>query len=128
MQPIGVKNAIAFFEIPAADFERAVAFYAAILDQPLTLIERTAPLRRFAVFPCAAEGVHGAILHTEGFAPSAQGTRVYLSIAGPLQAVLDRVASAGGRIVIPMTHLDEACYYAVVEDSEGNFVGLHSRS
>jgi predicted enzyme related to lactoylglutathione lyase len=121
-----MKNAISFFEIPVADFDRAVRFYSAILERELVLIERTDPLRRFAVFPCAADGVGGALLYTQDFAPSATGTLIYLRVECDLNETLDRITSFGGRVMTPKTRLDEGCYYATFIDTEGNLVGLHS--
>ena len=70
----------------------------------------------------------GAISEGEGLAPSATGTLVYLNAQPDLQAVLDRVEAAGGKIVRPKTkvQMEDGGYYAVIADSEGNKVGLHS--
>ncbi|WP_431217474.1 hypothetical protein ACQ86N_18555 [Puia sp. P3] len=43
-----------------------------------------------------------------------------------INAELSRVDAAGGKILRPKTHLGEFGYIALIEDSEGNLIGLHS--
>ena len=62
-------------------------------------------------------------------APSADaGTLVYLNAGRSLDAVLARVAKAGGRITTPKVQLpgDMGCF-AHIADTEGNRVGLHAQ-
>jgi len=61
-----------------------------------------------------------------GNKPSANGTRVYLSCEGVLDEVIARVEKAGGKIVMPRTKIGEEGWVALITDSEGNSVGLHS--
>jgi len=52
---------------------------------------------------------------------------VYLNGNPDLQLVLDRVETAGGKIVLPKTLIDQnAGYMSFVIDTEGNRVGIHS--
>lgn len=119
-------NALNWFEIPAADFERAKVFYGTILGSDLT--ETTMDgASRMAFLPAGQNGVGGAIIQWEGCTPSQQGTVVYLNGGQDLQPALDRVQNAGGSVVIPKTAISpEHGYFALFLDSEGNRVGLHS--
>jgi predicted enzyme related to lactoylglutathione lyase len=52
---------------------------------------------------------------------------VYLNANPDLQAVLDRVEDAGGTILMPKTAIGlDAGYFALISDTEGNTIGLHS--
>lgn len=119
-------NAITWFEIPAADFERAVRFYEQIYAQSLP---RDASFRglRMAMFPYQRPGVGGCLIAMEQARPHADGVRVYLAAGDDLGVVLGRVEAAGGAIIMPKTLLrEEIGYIALLQDSEGNIVGLHS--
>ncbi len=64
-----------------------------------------------------------------GAVPSSDGTIVFLSPGPDTQVVLDRVPRAGGRILTPRTRFPGGTgHFALFADSEGNTVGLHSRS
>jgi uncharacterized protein len=125
------KNAIDWFEIPAADFDRAVRFYEAILALRMTPL----PLAngpKMAMFPVPPMegGVGGAICHhPEWYVPSKAGTLVYLNADPDLATVLARVEGAGGKVVVPKTQISEQHgFMAVFLDSEGNRMALHSRN
>ena len=87
------------------------------------------PMRMFPVDdPMDPHAVSGALVHAPGFhEPAANGSMVYLNANPDVQLVLDRVAAAGGSIVVPKTLISEEIgYMAVLIDSEGNRVALHS--
>ena len=119
-------NAINWFEIPVADFARAVAFYERILATQLP-IDASFPGIRMAVFPMQEPGVGGCLVECEQSRPHADGARVYLNGGDDLAAILARVDAAGGRVVVPKTLIrDDVGHFALFADSEGNVVGLHS--
>ena len=122
---ISHSNVAVWFEIPAADFERAVNFYQTVLQIKLRE-EMMGPLR-MAVFPHAGEAVSGAIVQGGDFRPGATGSVVYLNAGDDLARPLARVAATGGKTVVPKTLItEEIGYFAHILDSEGNRVGLHS--
>ncbi|WP_206951185.1 VOC family protein [Trinickia acidisoli] len=121
---------ISWFEIPALDFERAVRFYEAALDQPLRReVFGGVPM---AVFAHDDEATGGAIIcNPRDMRPSVtgDGVTVYLNAEPTLRATLDRIAPAGGRIDGSIVELpDEIGYIAFIIDTEGNRIGLHSRT
>jgi len=124
------KHAVDWFEIPAADFDRAVRFYEAIFAfrmQPMPIPDGP----KMAMFPVSPmEGVGGAICHhPEWYVPSKAGTLVYLNADPDLSTALARVEGAGGKVVVPRTQISEQHgFMAVFLDSEGNRVALHSRN
>jgi predicted enzyme related to lactoylglutathione lyase len=119
-------DAISWFEIPVRDLARAQRFYEAMLGRALT--PETMGDERMAVFPAGEGRAQGCIhLSSRPVEPSTQGTRVYLDCSPSLDAALDRVLAAGGRITTPKVALPAGMgYFAHVADTEGNVVGLHA--
>jgi uncharacterized protein len=122
------KNAISWVEIPATDLERAQKFYETIFD--IRLIPMDLANIKMRMFPLEnMMGVGGAICQAPGFyEPSATGgPLVYLNANPDVQLVLDKIAAAGGTIMVPKTQISpEYGHMAVFIDSEGNRVALHS--
>lgn len=120
-----MKSSISIFEIPATEISRAVDFYQAILDIKIEKID--VQEMQMGIFPNEGQLVTGVILKAEGYKPSADGVTIYLNGGDNLQVILDKVEKNGGKILIPKTpHADEVGYFAIILDSEGNKIGLHS--
>ena len=118
-------NTVVWFEIPAADFDRAVRFYERIFDTVLRKDQFGAAT--IGVFPYEGSGVSGCITLGDGYKPASTGTVVYLNCDGRLDAVLDRVEAAGGRIALPKFELPRGIgFSAQIIDTEGNRIGLHA--
>ena len=60
--------------------------------------------------------------------PGGSSSVVYLDAEGKLDACLERVAGAGGEVVRKKMAIGPAGFIALLRDSEGNTVGLHSRN
>jgi hypothetical protein len=122
------KNAISWFDVPTADFDRAVKFYSTILGTEIRLGEHMG--QTLAFFPCEGpleEAVGGALVPPGmGREPSAGGTCVFLDCEGKLDDVISRVEPSGGKIVQPKMSIGEPGWIAIIQDSEGNTIGLHS--
>jgi predicted enzyme related to lactoylglutathione lyase len=121
------KNALNWFEIYVADFERAVRFYETALGEPLQPTD--IPDGKMAVFSCDLDnGVGGALTKMDGYAPGGGGTLIYLNVEGKLDEVLARTASAGGKVLSGRTAIPPHGFIGIIQDTEGNRVGLHSMS
>jgi predicted enzyme related to lactoylglutathione lyase len=123
-----MKNAISWFEIPTSDLARAQKFYEAIFNVKLNPLDlQNIKMRMFPLEDIM--GVGGAIVDSGGFhKPSAtDGPLIYLNGNPDVQIILDRVEAAGGKIMVPKTEISpEYGYMAVIIDTEGNRLGLHS--
>lgn len=120
-------NAINWFELFASNFERARSFYERALAAPLEVMDGMGG--RMALFPHDQEGGVGGCLSESAEQQSGiGGTRVYLNVEGQLDAVVSRVPAAGGVIIHSKMSIAPHGYIAVIKDSEGNEVGLHSMS
>ena len=123
-----VRNAISWFEIPVDNLERARAFYSAIFDYDMPTGEIGQAKMGFLLYDESGGGFGGAVTKEEGTKPAgADGIRIYLNGGKNLNTVLNRVAGAGGSVVLPKSKItDELGYFAVFMDTEGNHLGLHS--
>ncbi len=123
-----MKNAISWFEIPSTDLDRATKFYETIFGVSLNPLDL--PNIKMRMFPIDdMMGVGGAVVNSGGFhKPSAtDGPLIYLNGNPDVQKVLDKVEAAGGKIMVPKTEISpEYGYMAVIIDTEGNRIGLHS--
>lgn len=124
-----MKNAISWFEIPSTDLERATRFYETIFGIKLSPLDL--PNIKMRMFPLddMMNEVGGAVVNSGGFhKPSAtDGPLVYLNGNPDVQPILDKVESAGGKIMVPKTLISpEYGFMAVIIDTEGNRIGLHS--
>mgnify|MGYP002133890106 CR=1 FL=1 len=123
------KSAISWFEIPAIDLDRATKFYETIFA--MQLIPMDMPNIKMRMFPIAdmMNDIGGAIVDSGGFhKPSAsEGVLIYLNGNPDVQHVLDKVEAAGGSIFLPKIEISpEFGFMAIIIDTEGNRIGLHS--
>lgn len=119
-----MKNAITWFEIPSADYDRATTFYERTLGVQLQRIEDNGiPM---AVFPFDDKGggIGGAVVYDSRRSPNMGGVHIYLPCPD-LDAVLQRIGGEGGTVIVPKTAIGNHGWMAVIIDSEGNNVGLH---
>ena len=120
-----MANAINWFEIPAANFDRAKKFYSEVLGNEFQEMEMMGTKMAFLTDDQSSVG--GAICSGEGYKPSAEGSLVYLNGGDDLGKPLSRVEAAGGKVVLPKTKIsDEIGYMAMFMDCEGNKVAFHS--
>jgi predicted enzyme related to lactoylglutathione lyase len=124
-----MTHAISWFEIPAKELDRAAQFYEAIFN--VSLIPMDLPNIKMRMFPVddPMTGIAGAIVDSGGFhkPSSTDGPLIYLNGNPDVQNVLDKVEAAGGSIMVPKTEISpEYGFMAVIIDTEGNRIGLHS--
>ena len=116
-------NPVVWFEIYVQGMERARSFYENVLSVSLTKLEHT-DLDMWA-FPMETAGATGALVHMPGFESGANSVLVYFSCEDcAVQAV--KAASLGGTIVKEKFSIGVYGFIALVTDTEGNMIGLHS--
>jgi len=117
-------NQVVCFDIPATDLDRALRFYSAILGSDIKK-ESHGPIA-MGVLPHAGHDVSGCIVLAADNKPSATGPLLYLNCQGRLDAALAAVESAGGKILVAKETIGQYGFRAVILDSEGNRLALHS--
>ncbi|MBV1923402.1 MAG: VOC family protein [Flavobacteriaceae bacterium] len=119
-------NMVAWFEIPVNDMDRAKGFYDKVFNISINIQEMGDVLMGF--FPSIEEGpgAMGSLVKEESYIPSHEGTVIYFS-SDDLQIELDKVESAGGKIIQEKTRISpDHGYMGVFQDSEGNRIALYS--
>jgi predicted enzyme related to lactoylglutathione lyase len=125
------NNVVGWFEIYVQDMNRARRFYEKALQLELasmaTPTQEGAQLEEMWTFPSQQNGYGspGALVKMEGFTPGGNGVLVYF-ITDDCAAAADRAATAGGKIFKDKFSIGEHGYIALVTDTEGNMIGLHS--
>ena len=124
------SNPVGWFEIYVQDMPRAKAFYEAVFQGKLENMNNPVtdgfPDMEMWAFPMTMEesGAAGALVKMTG-CPSGGSTLVYFSCED-CSAEATRAASNGGKIFKDKMSIGEYGFIALVEDTEGNMIGLHS--
>ena len=119
-----MEHVITGVEIPVKDMDRAVQFYSALLAKELQQSE-DGP-RKTAMLPYQEGQVSFYLTQVEDFEPGPGGPLPYINTGDDLSAMLGRVESAGGKIIMPKTSMGEFSFFATFNDSEGNTIALYS--
>jgi predicted enzyme related to lactoylglutathione lyase len=137
-----MSHAISWFEIPATDYERAVAFYSTVLDCEIGEYESENEAEtegRYGIIQTDDGASGGAIAQldeytfeesetTLSYAPSNDsGVLVYLTVSGDIEMALSEVEPAGGEVLVRKAELDDGGHYGIIEDTEGNRIGIMSK-
>lgn len=126
MQP---GNALNWFEIPVSDFERAKKFYETIFNYQMPENIMGYVRMGFFLYDFQNGKIGGAICQSDMHKPSQEGSLIYLNCQPDLKIVLDKVINAGGKILQEKKKISaeqELGYTAIIIDTEGNKVALHS--
>ena len=120
-------NPIGWFEIYVQDMNRAKAFYETVLAGKLEKLEAPDDSLEMWNFPMdmTTVGAPGALVKMDGCKSGGGGTLVYFSCEDcAVEAA--RVTKAGGSVMKEKFSIGEYGFIALVTDTEGNVVGLHS--
>jgi len=118
-------NPVRWFEIHVRDMARARSFYGHVFARPLRqLADGDTEIWAFDGHPEAA-GTPGALVRREGFDSGGNSVVVYFASS---DCALEhaRAIEAGGTGITPKTPIPPFGCIAVVEDPDGNRIGIHS--
>jgi predicted enzyme related to lactoylglutathione lyase len=121
-------DALNWFEIFVNDLGKAKEFYGTILNTTLISTTCEGSDCTMAMFPCNPElGVGGSLTQaSENGKPGPGGSMVYLNVEGDLDGVLERIPTAGGKVVRERMAIPPHGFIGIFSDPDGNVVGLHS--
>ncbi len=119
------NNRAVWFDIPIVDLDRSVKFYAEVLKIEVNKEE--------------SEGFSFAVLeHSDGngacLVPKAdevsrdKGILVYLNVDGRIRDAVSKVSTNGGEVIEDTHAIGPHGFRALILDSEGNRLALHSNS
>lgn len=137
-----MKNGqLCWFEIPAANLERAIHFYSAVFS--LTFERKMLLDKEYALFNKDKQTIGGVIVEKENYYPGS-GAILFFHVTD-ISKVLKTAVELKGKVVINKTFLKQKNsygdiiipqnlidgkmgYYAEIADSEGNHIGLYSNN
>ena len=111
-------------EIPVTDLDRAIAFYSTVFDIELTKDE-SGP-NPMAMFPTSTPGGVAGHLYPGKPAANGAGSTVHFASPDKLEAALERVNEAGGKVMSEIFAIPPG-RFAYCHDTEGNSIGVFSR-
>lgn len=123
---MNTENPVCWFDIYVSNLERAKQFYETVFN--ITLVDLPIEWGKQATFPLNRNGVNatGALVEKENREESGNNTVVYFSSEDCVTEEA-RVEHAGGKIIRPKMSIGEFGFVTILQDTEGNTIGLHSR-
>ncbi len=121
-----MANQIVWTDIPVTDLSRAIRFYSMVLA--ITIKRENYPGMEFATLPHKDNEVAGCLATCDGEStkPSRYGPLLYFNAQGRLDEAIAAVEPNGGEILQSKHAIGPYGFRAVVLDSEGNRIALHS--
>ena len=117
-------NRAVWFDIPVADLERAASFYRAVLGIQM----HREQFQGAAFYVLEHAGGNGGCLVRSDSPVREGGVLVYLNVDGRIRDAIAQAGQRGGRILEPVRAIGPHGFRALILDSEGNRIALHSRS
>ena len=120
------NNPVGWFEIYVQDMPRAKAFYEGVFAVQLQKLE--SPDLEMWAFPMQenGKGAMGALAKIEGCPSGGNSTLVYFTCAD-CAVEAKRAKEKGGEVHRDKFSIGPYGFIALVIDTEGNMIGLHSR-
>ena len=115
-----MANCIVWFDVPVTDLSRATEFYSKVLD--ITVEEA----HGVAVLEHSGNDVAGCLYESDDDKPSDSGLLLYFNVSGRLDEATKATEQYGGKILKAKEDIGEYGFRAIVLDSEGNRIALHS--
>ncbi len=120
-----MANQVVWVDIPVVDLDRAAAFYAAVLGAPVSIHDTGG--MTLAFLPSGSGEVGGCLFKSNTVTPGKSGPLIYLNCNGRLDAAVAEVEKTGGKVLMWPQSIAPHGTRAIVLDSEGNRIALHSR-
>ena len=123
------ENVLNWFEIPVSDLNRAKKFYETIFGIQMQDMQMGDITMSFFPYNPGSGKLSGALCKGDMYTPGGKGgPLIYFNGNPDLKTALDKVESAGGKVIVPKTEITpEIGNFAIFMDSEGNTVALHSQ-
>lgn len=122
-------NMVGWFEIPVEDMERARKFYEEVFDISISVHDLDGIIMGW--FPAAhgKSGSPGSLVKHKMYTPSDTAGPLLYFTCKDLAVELSKVTPAGGSIIQQKKEIGGGHgHMALIKDSEGNRIALHSSS
>jgi predicted enzyme related to lactoylglutathione lyase len=118
-------NRAVWFDIPVADLDRATAFYAEVLA--IKVQKEQFGEFKFSVLD-HQDGNGGCLVTKPEEISAVKGIMLYLNADGRIRDAVAKALGLGGKVIEDVHSLGPHGFRAVIQDSEGNRVALHSNT
>jgi predicted enzyme related to lactoylglutathione lyase len=122
-------STLCWTDIPVVDLDRAIRFYSAVLGTEVTKMSEGGV--QYGLLPHEEQNSSGCLCVASDSAginnkPSQNGPLIYLSVEGRLDAAVRAAKANGGKVLQEKQQIGPHGFRAVILDSEGNRIALHS--
>ena len=121
-----MANTICWFDLFVRDLDRAMDFYSNVVGVDLE-VQKYQEIR-FAVFKHSRGDVAGCLVEQKDYKPSTEGILIYFDVNDYLDSALKQVVKFGGKVEMAKHAIGSHGFRAIILDSEGNKIALHSRT
>ena len=119
------NNRAVWFDIPVANLSRACSFYGAVLAKKVE--EMSFGDVKFGLIE-HDQGNGGCLVVKPEEISSTHGLLLYLNVHDRIRDAVSKVASSGGSVVEDVHAIGPHGFRAIILDSEGNRLALHSEN
>ncbi len=119
------SNRVVWFDIPVADLDRAAKFYRAVLS--IKIDKEKFGETSFCILE-HNESIGGCLVIRENEVSANQGILVYMNVNGRIKDAISEVDKNNGKVIEPVHGIGPYGFRAIVLDSEGNRIALHSET
>jgi uncharacterized protein len=122
-------NTPCWADIPVVDLDRAAKFYSAVLGEEVPKMSEGGA--QYGLLPHEEQNSSGCLCVRSDSAgtdnkPSEYGPLIYLSVEGRLDDAVQAAKNNGGNVLQEKQQIGPHGFRAVILDSEGNRIALHS--
>ena len=118
-------NRAVWFDIPVVDLDRATTFYAEVLA--IDVSQESFENFKFSVLE-HQDGNGGCLVLNQTEISADKGILLYLNVDGRIRDAMQKVTQCSGQIVQDVHSIGPHGFRAIILDSEGNRLALHSRT
>lgn len=122
-------DTLCWTDIPVTNLARAIKFYSAVLGQEVKKLSEGRT--EYGLLPHEESNASGCLCIRSDSGgvdnrPSANGPLIYLLVEGRLKEAVEAARANGGKILRERQQIGEHGFRAVIIDSEGNRIALHT--
>jgi len=122
-------DTLCWTDIPVTNLDRAIKFYSAVLGKEVRRLSEGR--MEYGLLPHEEQNASGCLVVRGDSGgvdnrPSANGPLIYLSVQGRLDEAVETARKNGGKVLRARQKIGEHGFRAVIIDSEGNRIALHT--
>jgi predicted enzyme related to lactoylglutathione lyase len=122
-------DTLCWTDIPVINLDRAIKFYSAILGKEVRKMSEAG--FEYGLLPHEEQNASGCLCVGGDSVgnknqPSETGPLIYLSVEGRLNEAVKTVKANGGKVLNEKQQIGPHGFRAIIVDSEGNRLALHS--